>query len=181
MSARIQRHQASAVWRQARGALVLACSAWFAGACIERPELVVPTAAEVEGYYASVADLGVEMSGNVAVITVVQSANQLRRGGSLWAKVGPYIYLFSEETRQLLEDFQGLAAVRVATRTAGGSEVAHAMLTRDELSDVLWRRSLNIAGQARRDGTDRPALLEDLIRWGEDHTEYEYSARYIPR
>jgi hypothetical protein len=54
------------------------------------------------------------------------------------------------------------------------------LLTRDELSGVLWRRSLNIAGQARRDGTERPALLEDLIRWGEEHTEYEYSARYGP-
>jgi hypothetical protein len=59
--------------------------------------------------------------------------------------------------------------------------VAHATLTRDQLSGVLWRRSLNIAGQARRDGTERPALLEDLIRWGEQHTEYEYSTRYIPR
>ena len=149
-------------------------------ACVERPELTVPTAEDVEGYYASVADLGAEMSGNVAVITVVQSANQLRRGGSLWAKVGPYIYLFSEETNRLFEDFQGLAAVRVATETPSGSAVAHAMLTRDELSDVLWRRSLNIAGQARRDGTERPVLLEDLIRWGEEHTEYEYSARYHP-
>jgi hypothetical protein len=151
------------------------------GACIERPELTVPTADEVEGYYTSGADLSAEMSGNLAVITVVQSPNQLRRGGSLWAKVGPYVYLFSEETHRLLEDFQGLAAVRVATRTPGGSEVAHATLTRDQLSGVLWRRSLNIAGQARRDGTERPALLENLIRWGEQHTEYEYSTRYIPR
>jgi hypothetical protein len=99
----------------------------------------------------------------------------------LWARVGPYIYLFTEETQRLFQDFPGLAGVRVATRTAGGVAVANAMLTRDELSGVLWRRSLNIAGQARRDGTERPGLLEDLIRWGEEHTEFEYSESYNPR
>lgn len=155
--------------------------ALLAGACVEQPELAVPSAEEVESYYASVTDLEVEVRGNLAQITVVQSATQLRRGGSLWAKVGPYIYLFTEETHQLFEDFPGLAAVRVSTRTAGGVPVATATLTRDELSGVLWRRALNIAGQARRDGTERPVLLEDLIRWGEDHTEHEYSSRYNPR
>jgi hypothetical protein len=95
--------------------------------------------------------------------------------------VGPYIYLFTEETQRLFQDFPGLAGVRVVTRTAGGVAVANAMLRRDELSGVLWRRSLNIAGQARRDGTERPGLLEDLIRWGEEHTEFEYSESYNPR
>lgn len=142
--------------------------------------MTIPTAEEVESHYSSVTDLDAEIRGNVAVISVVQSANQLRRGGSLWARVGPYIYLFSEETHHLFEDFPGLAAVRVETRTAGGVPVATAMLIRDELSGVLWRRSLNIAGQARRDGTERPGLLEDLIRWGEEHTEHEYSPRYVP-
>ena len=59
--------------------------------------------------------------------------------------------------------------------------VASALLSRGELSDLLWRRSLNIAGQARRDGTNRMTLLEDLVRWGEDHTEYEYNERYTRR
>lgn len=149
-------------------------------ACVEPPALAVPTAEEVVSHYASVTDLSAEIRGNVAAITVVQSADQLRRGGSLWARVGPYIYLFTEETHALFETYPGLAAVRVSTRTAGGVPIASAMLTRDELSGVLWRRSLNIAGQARRDGTERPARLEDLIRWGEEHTEFEYSAQYNP-
>jgi hypothetical protein len=153
----------------------------LAAACVEAPEPTVPTAEEVESYYATVTDLGAEVRGNLAVISVVQSATQLRRGGSLWARVGPYVYLFSEETNRLFEDFPGLAAVRVETATAGGVAVANAMLMRDELSGILWRRSLNIAGQARRDGTERPALLVDLFRWGEEHTEYECSARYAPR
>jgi len=150
------------------------------GACIERPELTIPTAEQVQSYYSSATELSAEIRGNLAAITVVQSATQLRRGGSLWAKVGPYVYLFSEETRRLFEDFPGLAAVRVSTQTAGGVAVASATLTRDELPDILWRRSLNIAGQARRDGTERPALLEALIRWGEEHTEHEYAPRYNP-
>jgi hypothetical protein len=159
---------------------ILALAATAIAACAEQPDLPVPSAEQVETYYASVTDLTAEINGNVAAIAVVQSASQLRRGGSLWARVGPYIYLFTEETHRLFEDFPGLAAVRVSTQTAGGVPVASAILTRDELTGVLWRRSLNIAGQARRDGTERPALLEDLIRWGEDHTEHEYSERYNP-
>jgi hypothetical protein len=49
------------------------------------------------------------------------------------------------------------------------------------MTGVQWRRALNIAGQARRDGTDCLTLLESLIRWGEDHTEFEYNARYTSR
>lgn len=159
---------------------ILALFAVTLAACVEQPELALPSAEEVESHYASVTEISAEIRGNVAAITVVQSASQLRRGGSLWARVGPYIYLFTEETHRLFESFPGLAAVRVSTQTAGGVPVASAILTRDELSGVLWRRSLNIAGQARRDGTERPALLEDLIRWGEEHTEHEYSAQYNP-
>ena len=55
------------------------------------------------------------------------------------------------------------------------------MLLRDELNDLTWRRALNIAGVARRDGTEQPSKLEDLARWGEDHTEYEYNPRYVRR
>ncbi len=161
-------------WALGPGLLV----ALVASACIEQPQLTLPTAEEVEAYYSTETDLEAEMRGNLAVVTVVQSATQLRRGGSLWAKVGPYIYLFSEETHRLFTDFPGLAGVRVATRTAGGTPVARATLTRDELSGVLWRRALNISGQARRDGTERPSLLEDLIRWGEEHTQFEYDPRY---
>jgi len=152
-----------------------------AGVCAGPPEQTLPTAADIESYYESATDLKAEITGNVAVITVMQSTQTLRRGGTLWAKVGPYVFLFTEQTHQLFEDHAGLAAVRVVTRIGNGTEVARALLARDELSGVLWRRSLNIAGQARRDGTTRVSLIEDLIRWGEAHTEYEYNEQYTRR
>ncbi len=130
--------------------------------------------------YETAGGVDAEVAGNVATIRVAQDPQQLRRGGALWAKVGPYVFLFSEETRRLFEDFPGLAGVRVVTRV-GGAEVASALLARDELTDVLWRRGLNIAGRARRDGTGRVTLLEDLVDWGESHTEFEYSSRFTRR
>lgn len=158
------------------------CLALLAGACEEPAELTLPTADEVESYYSSVADLAeADINGNVAVVVVRQSSDQLRRGGMLWAKVGPYVYLFSDETHRLFQDYNGLAGVRVMTQTTGGASVANALLRRDELTDVLWRRALNIAGQARREGTQRITLMEDLIEWGEDHTEFAYNERYIQR
>lgn len=160
------------------GALVAASG--FLSACEAGPELALPQADDVESYYESQTGLTAEVNGNVAVLRVTQSAQQLRRGGTLWAKVGPYIYLFTEETHQLFEDYPGLAGVRVVTEV-GGVEVANALLTRDELSGVLWRRGLNIAGQARRDGTERMTLLEDLVDWGESHTEFFYNERCTRR
>jgi hypothetical protein len=148
------------------------------GACAKPRDLTLPTAEEIESHYESDTALDAKINGNVAEITVQQSPGQLRRGGTLWAKVGPYIYLFSDETRQLFEDYPGLAGVRVITRMPSGGEIANALLARDELSDILWRRSLNISGLARRDGTEHPGLLDDLIRWGEEHTEHEYNRRY---
>jgi hypothetical protein len=152
-----------------------------AGGCSEEPELALPSPEEIASYYAYEGQLEAELNGNVVTVTVSQPAAQIRRGGTLWAKVGPYIVLFTDETHKLLEDFPGVAGIRVVTQVAGGPEVARALLTRAELTGVLWRRSLNIAGLARRDGTNRPSLLEDLVSWGEDHTDFEYSARYTGR
>lgn len=146
----------------------------------ERSDLPLPDADAVVAAYESDRPLSGDVVGNVAVLRVVQSAQQLRRGGTLWAKVGPYVFLFSEETQGLFDAYPGLAAVRVET-TVGDAQVASAMLTRGELSDVLWRRSLNISGRARTEGTDRMTLLEDLVDWGESHTEYEYNERYTRR
>ncbi|MEJ2539238.1 MAG: hypothetical protein P8188_04605 [Gemmatimonadota bacterium] len=160
--------------------VVLLCLVASLSACREEP-LRVPSADEVASYYASTSRLSVEMRGNVAEITVVQDGQQLRRGGSLWARVGPYLYLFSAPTESVFTDFNGLAAVRVITTAPGGTEVARATLLRGPLNDLTWRRALNISGLARRDGTERLTLLEDLIRWGEDHTEYEYNPRYTSR
>ncbi len=158
-------------------AVLLALSS---GACVDRPALTMPTADEVETYYEYADGLEAEIVGNVAVLTVEQSAQQLRDGGRLWARVGPYIFLFTDETRQLLEDFPGLAGVRVTTRV-GTAQVATAILARDDMPDILWRRSLNIAGKARRDGTQQMTLLEDLVDWGESHTEFEYNPRFTRR
>ena len=160
--------------------LALAALLLTAGSCVERPDATLPSAEVVEAYYEHASGLEAEIRGNVAVLTVEQSAEQLRRGGRLWAKVGPYIFLFTEETRQLLEDHPGLAGVRVETRV-GSAPVASALLLRTELPDILWRRALNIAGKARRDGTERMTLLEDLVEWGETHTEYTYNERFTRR
>ncbi len=167
-------------WRHALGA-GFGTLALFVTAC-EGPGLSVPTESEAQAYFAGTSGVTVEISGNVVVVNVNQPFQQVRRGGSLWAKVGPYIYLFSGETERLFTDFSGLAGVRVITRTGVRQEpVATVLLARGALTDVTWRRAKNIAGRARLEGTQRPSLLEDLVRWGEDHTEFEYSARYVPR
>ena len=145
-----------------------------------RPEPALPVADAIVEAFQSERPLSGEVRGNVAVLYVEQSVQQLRRGGNLWAKVGPYLFLFSTEARGLFEGYPGLAGIRVETRV-GDATVASAVLLRDELSDLQWRRSLNIAGLARRDGTNRMTLLEDLVRWGEDHTLYDYNERYTRR
>lgn len=160
---------------------MVVASAALAVGCSEPQDLTLPTADQVAAFYEYGGDLTAEVSGNVAVVTVVQSASQLRRGGTLWAKVGPYIFLFTSETRDLFEAYPGLAGVRVVTRVQNGPDVANAILSRDAMSGVQWRRALNISGRARRDGTSSLTLLEDLIRWGEDFTEFEYNPRYTSR
>jgi hypothetical protein len=117
----------------------------------------------------------------VVVLRVEQPIAQLRRGGSLWAQVGPYIYLLSPGTRGLLETFPGVAAVRVITYTNQEDEVARAMLVRDTMSDYQWRRSLHLLGLALKEGTAAPSRLTDLVRWGEQYTEFNYSPTYVPR
>ncbi len=158
-----------------------ALTAVMAALACEPVELVLPTAEEVTGYYEYGGRLTAALDGNVAEVTIVQSAAQLRRGGALWAKVGPYVLLFSDGTRRLLVDYNGLAGVRVITKSTGGAQVAEAFLARGTLNELTWRRALNIAGIARRDGSEKPSRLEDLVRWGEDHTEFEYNPRYIGR
>lgn len=151
-------------------------------ACEEPLDLPLPTTEEVESFYEYGGDLQAEVTGNVAVITVVQSSSQLRRGGILWAKVGPYIFLFTEETQTLLEAYPGLAGIRVETRVRNGPVVASVLMARDAMTVVQWRRALNIAGRARRDGSTSLTLLENLVRWGEDHAnEFEYNPRYTAR
>ena len=148
--------------------------------CEEEVNLALPSASEVEAHYASSSDLSVRVTGNIVEISVAQSQRQVIRGGSLWVKVGPYIYLFTEETETLLQEFPALSGVRVITETGRNSaEVARAFLHREELNEITWRRAKNIAGKARTDGTRRPVLLEDLVQWGQEHTEFEYSEEFV--
>ena len=154
----------------------LVLSVFFAG-CVDQ-DLTLPTSGEVENAYLYPGGLEARMRGNVAEVTITQAARDLRKGGTLWAKVGPYVLLFSEETEGLFTGFPGLAGVRVITVSSDGNEVARALLARDSLNGITWRRALHIAGLARRDGTRRPSLLEELVDWGEDHTEYTYDHRY---
>ncbi len=159
------------------GAMAIVAS--LAG-CTPRGDATLPTADEVVAYYTYDGGLEAEVVGNVAVLRVTQSPELLRRGGALWAKVGPYIFLFSEETQRLFEDFGGLAGVRVMTEVRG-NEVANALLAHEELNEILWARSLNIAGKARLEGTNRMTLLEDLVEWGESHTEFTYNESFTKR
>ena len=169
----------SGPWRRmgiGMGVTLLVASGFLTGC--EETDLTVPSAKAVEEAFQYQGRLSVSMNGNVAEVTVVQPERQISRGGSLWAKVGPYVILFSEDTEQLFLDYPGLAAVRVKTVLPSGQEVAQALLPRDTLNELTWRRALNISGRARRDGTRRPTLLEELVRWGEDHTDYGYNPRY---
>lgn len=162
--------------RGVRFALIAA--AWVGAAACEQAPVLLPTEAEAEAIYEG-QNVDVSISGNVVVLTAVQSTDQLRRGGSLWAKVGPYIYLFSDPTRELLTRYDGVGGVRVTTRTSGGTEIASVLMPRDALNDLTWRRALNISGLARRDGSSQLSRLSDLVEWGEEHTDFEYNSQWV--
>lgn len=162
------------------GLLLLCLSPTGFAGCVEREELRVPTAEEVEANYTYGGEWAAEMSGNVAVLSIVRTPEQVRREGSTWAKAGPYIFLFNIETQELFQNYSGLAGVRAITVTPGGDTIAQALLARDTLNELTWRRALNISGLARRDGTAEPRRMVELVRWGEDHTEHEYNEQFIP-
>jgi len=166
--------------RLSKVGLALTSIGLLSGAACEVSDLRVPSEAEARAYYESSSALSFRVSGNVLEITVSQPLQQVRRGGTLWAKVGPYIYLFTEETETLLQAYPGLAGVRVITQTSRrDTEVARAFLRRSQLNELTWKRARNISGKARRDGTRLPTFLEDLVEWGEDHTEFEYSSEFV--
>jgi hypothetical protein len=164
---------------------VVAC-VFVSGGCDQAREYLAgdaaspPAAQDVAPYYQAQGEvLSVELSGNVVELKVRQPYSQIQRGGSLWARVGPYVYLFTPATRQVFQDFPGVAAVRAVTVLPDGEEVARALLRRDTLGEVRWRRSLNLLGHALQDGRENPRRLEQLTEWGESHTEYRYNPRYV--
>jgi hypothetical protein len=173
------------VWMKRWTAGAVACVFVFGG-CDQAREYLAgdaadpPTAEDVTPYYVTHGELmGLEIRGNVVELRVRQPYDQLDRGGSLWARVGPFVYLLTPATRDVFQDFPGVAAVRVVTLLPDGEEVARAMLRRDTFGEVRWRRTLNILGHALKDGGESPRRLEQLTEWGETYTEFRYNPDYV--
>jgi hypothetical protein len=139
-----------------------------------------PAADELEGLLELCRGVEVEITGNVARVSLVVDPAPFAGGGDLWAKgfALPLPLLAGDEGRPRCP-FPGLGGVRVVTVHPGGDVMAEALLSRGTLNDYTWRRALNVAAQARRDATERPGRMRDLVQWGEDHTEFEYNPRYI--
>ena len=167
----------SAGSRLVRGALAVSLMCAGATGCDKEPELKLPAAEQLEDLYGT--GVYVELKGNVVDVVVKQPADQLRRGGSTWAKVGPYIYLFSPQTRKLFEDFSGLGGVRVTTLDGRDRLVARALLPQGTLNSVTWKKAIGLAGRARLEGTQRPTYILELIDYGEDLVEHEYGSNYV--
>ncbi|MDT8435813.1 MAG: hypothetical protein RRA92_03565 [Gemmatimonadota bacterium] len=166
-------------WRPARRILSLLVAAAAATAACGggEPGPALPSPDDLRGVYGE--DVRAELTGNVIDVTAVQEADQLRRGGQVWAKFGPYVYLFSPQTRDLLETFEGVGGVRVTTLDEQGHRVARVLLERGGLNSVTWRRAIALAGRARLEGTNRPSYVLELIEYGEETVDYEYSPRYV--
>jgi hypothetical protein len=147
---------------------------------LPRRDLNLPEVSVVEtAYQRHGLEAEYRYSGNVLEVVVQQPAAQLQRGGTLWARVGPYIYLFTPATRDLLEQYEGVAGVRVITMV-GDVEVARAMLPRDALNESTWNRALSTLSTALEQGTERPSTMERLVTFGEQITTYEYNPDYVP-
>lgn len=143
-------------------------------------EPVVPEAHAVAVHYANYPRvIDVRVSGNVVEVIAEQPFQQLERGGSLWARVGPFVYLMTPSTRAVFQEFPAVAAVRVVTVLPDGDEVARAMLRRDAMTETRWRRTLNILGHALQEGRENPRKLEELTEWGEERTEFSYNPDYV--
>jgi len=147
----------------------------------QRADMALPDSATIHTYYVRHGlQADYRYSGNVLEEVVQQPADQLRRGGALWARVGPYIYLFTPATRDLLQAHHGIAGVRAITMV-GDTEVARALLVRDTLNELTWRRAVTLLGTALEQGTERPVTMDALARFGEENTRYEYNEDYVPR
>ncbi len=159
------------------GTLALVIAALLGGCTGEEPGLRLPAEADLAGLYGE--GPSVTLNGNVVDVQVYQASDQLRRGGATWAKVGPYIYLFSPQTQKMLEDWSGVGGVRVTTVDGRGRLIAQALLPRGTLNSLTWPKAVNLVAKARLEGTQRPSYILDLIEYGEEITQFEYSPRYV--
>ncbi len=146
-------------------------------ACEQADDLRLPGATDLAGLYGRGPD--VSLNGNVVDVRVYQPSDQLVRGGAVWAKVGPYIYLLSPQTRDVFDTWSGVGGVRVTTVDGRGRMVAQALLPRGALNGITWPRAVNLVAKARLEGTDRPSYILDLIDYGEEIAEHRYSSRYV--
>ena len=117
----------------------------------------------------------VALEGDVLVITGTIEADYLRRGGRIWARSGPYFYLFNIKVREFFTNHPGLAGVKATAVTEDGRVLATATVHRNGLNELRWQEALARASLAQTEGTDNPRLVERLIQFGEDHTEFEYA------
>ena len=160
------------------GLAVLVTAAVASLSACDRPEeLQLPTDADLVGLYGE--GPTVSLNGNVVDVEVYQAADQLRRGGETWAKVGPFIYLFSPQTQEVFESWSGVGGVRVTTADGRGRMIARAMLPRGTLNGLTWPRAITLVGKARLEGTRRPSYILDLIEYGEETADFEYSTQYV--
>jgi hypothetical protein len=164
------------VLSSAFGAVVLSVTV---SACEFVKDLPIPTDAEVATFYTS-PGIRATVSGNVATVTVIQPAEYLRQGGSLWAKSTPYLYMFSQPTQLLFYQYEGLAGVRIVSQLPSGEEVARVLLRRDALNGITWGHALLVSAKAMQQGTQSPQKLRDLVEYGEARTEFSYNPKYAP-
>ena len=157
--------------------LLLGVSLVGIAGCVPTADTSLPRPTDLEGLFGPRIDL--RLNGNVVEVQVTQSPEQLRRGGPIWAKAGPYIYLFTPQTQSIFDDYGGVGGVRVTTSDGRDRLIARALLQRSQLNNVTWKRAINVSGRARLEGTNRPGTMVALTEYGEENTEFEYSARYV--
>lgn len=168
----LSRREAGGAWRRLilSGILTL-----VAAACGGEKELLLPEEAEATSVYGHPA----QIRGNILEVVVEVPEDRLQ-GGSLWARSTPYYYLFTVATRDLFTRYPDLAAVRVVTREADGSEIARATLAQSDLNVVTWKHLIAYASIAQTEGTEKPQHVSRLVREAEDVvSEYTYNSKYV--
>jgi hypothetical protein len=133
----------------------------------------LPDPQEVEEWFGEGTD--VELEGNLLVVRGTIGTDYLQRGGRIWARSGPYFYLFNVKVQELMVAYPDLAGVRATAVAEDGRQLATALLRRNALNELRWDEALRRATLAQTQGTDNPRYVERLIQFGEDYTEYEYT------
>lgn len=162
------------IGRLCGSSLVLFVALIFVGCESGAREPVLPQPESVEAWFGEAAE--VRLNGNVLEIHGTVDPEYLRRGGSLWRQSSPYFYLFNVKIREVLREYPDLAAVRAVTYDGSGDEVARATLHTRTLNEYQWRDAVALTSLAQREGTASPRRVAALARFGEEHTEYEYTS-----